>query len=360
MSALLEVTEAGLGVTVQDRGRTGYRDIGVPLSGALDPELLEAANALAGNAADAAALEVCLGGPGLKAVSGTLRLALAGELHARLLTPQGQLRRIEPWQTVTLRPGDSLRVGGSGLGYVAVSGGFQTPPQLGSRATYRRAALGGVQGRALAVGDRLPCGALQGDPWLEYRAPAPWSADAGPIRVLLGPQDDHFTREALADFLGQPYRVTRDMDRMGMRLEGPPLRHNARGADIVSDGVTPGCIQVPANGQPIVLLADCQTSGGYPKIATVIHADLSRLAHLRAGDAIRFAAVDHVQACAALRERTARMAQWVEQLQPFRPPGIIDEAALYSLNLVSGILRGDEPLREAPATAHHQEQPEHA
>lgn len=357
MSPLLEVIEAGLGVTVQDRGRTGYRDIGVPVSGALDTDLLAAANALVGNAADAAALEVCLGGPGLKAVSGVVRLALAGELRAQLLTAQGQTRRIAPWQSVTLRPGDSLRIGGSGLGYVAVSaGGLQTPPQLGSRATYLRAALGGVQGRALAVGDRLPCGALQGDPWLDYRATVPWTVGAGPIRVLLGPQDDHFTEEALADFLGQAYRVTRDMDRMGMRLEGPPLRHNAKGADIVSDGVTPGCIQVPASGQPIVLLADCQTSGGYPKIATVIGADLPRLAHLRAGDEVRFAAVDHAQARAALRARAARLAHWAARLEPFRPPGVIDEAALYQLNLVSGMLRGDETLRGV----HHQEQPEHA
>lgn len=346
MSGLLEVVDGGLAVTVQDCGRKGYRDIGVPLSGALDPFCLAAANALLGNAPDAAALEVVLSGPSLKAVSGTVRVALGGAVEGKLVGSKGSVLKVPAWHTATLFPGDSIQIGGvaRGVAYVAVSGGVEVPLQLGSRSTYQRAALGGVQGRALATGDRLPCARLDGDPWLEYRNPEPPLHADGPIRVILGPQDEHFTAEALANFLGQPYRVSRDMDRMGMRLEGPALAHSALGAEIVSDGVTPGAIQVPANGLPIVLLADCQTSGGYPKIATVIRADLGRLGHLRPDDEIRFQSVTHAEAVRALQARSEALARWVGAVQSFRPPGVIDEAALYGGNLISGALRGDEPF----------------
>lgn len=346
MSGLIEVVDGGLAVTVQDFGRRGYRSLGVPLSGALDPFLLAAANALLGNAPDAAALEVVLGGPTLKAVSGPLRVALGGALEAKVIGARGNVLTVPAWHTATLFAGDTIQIGGvaGGVAYVAVSGGVRVPEQLGSRSTYLRAGLGGVDGRALQRGDRLPCARPGGDPWLESRQPEAPGRAGGPIRVILGPQDDHFTAAALADFLARPYRVSRDFDRMGMRLEGPPLAHSERGAEIASDGVTPGAIQVPANGLPIVLLADCQTSGGYPKIATVIRADLGRLAHLRPGDEIRFARVDHAAAAAALRSDTAALARWIAGIQSFRPPGVVDEDALYGGNLVSGVLRGDEPF----------------
>ncbi len=349
MSATVEVVEAGLAVTIQDRGRTGYRNIGVPVSGALDPGLMAAANALLGNAADAAVLEVCLGGPALKALSGTVRIALAGELSAQVVNSRGRLLTVLPWQTATLFPGDVIRIGGvaHGVGYVGISGGFQVAPQLGSRSTYLRAAIGGVDGHALTVGDRLHCELVSGDPWLESCGALPWAQEDGPIRVMLGPQDDYFTEASLQAFLGTPYRATREMDRMGIRLDGEKLIHNERGAEIVSDGVAPGSIQVPANGQPIVLMADCQTSGGYPKIATVIRADLCRLAHVRPGDEIRFAAVDHAQALAALRQQAQNLGRWVAAIASFRPPGVVDEAALYGGNLISGAVRGDEPAAVA-------------
>ena len=344
MSAIVEVVDAGLAVTIQDRGRTGYRNIGVPVSGAIDPGLMAAANALLGNTAGSAVLEVCLGGPSLKAVSGTVRIALTGDLSAQVLNVRGSLLKVMPWQTATLFPGDVIRIGGlaHGVGYVGISGGFQVALQLGSRSTYLRAGIGGVNGRALGVGDRLKCAPVSGDPWLEYCGTLPWKVAPGPIRVLPGPQDDYFTAEALATFLATPYQVTRDMDRMGIRLDGAKLCHNEKGAEIVSDGVVPGSIQVPANGQPIVLMADCQTSGGYPKIGTVIRADLPRLAHLRPGDEIRFTAVDHVQAAAALRDQAQQLARWRQGIGSFRPPGVIDEAALYGGNLISGAVRGDE------------------
>ncbi|MGH8820227.1 MAG: biotin-dependent carboxyltransferase family protein, partial [Rhodoferax sp.] len=296
MSAQLEVIDAGLVVALQDRGRFGYRQLGVPVSGALDPMLLAAANALVGNAADAAALEILLTGPTLKVRAGRVRVSLAGEIGARVQSAQGKPLRIEPWSTVTLGPGETIQIGavaapksgGPGIAYVGISGGVEVPAVLASRSTYARATRGGVHGRAIAAGDLLPCSDIVGDAWLEFRATAPWIHTDGPIRVLPGPQADHFTDDALQVFFSQPFTVTRDSDRMGMRLQGPALTHTALGADIASDGVTPGAIQVPANGQPIILMADCQTVGGYPKIATVIRADLARLAHARPGMLLRF------------------------------------------------------------------------
>jgi biotin-dependent carboxylase-like uncharacterized protein len=347
------VLEPGLGVTVQDRGRVGYRSIGVPVSGALDPLLLAAANALAGNAADAAALEVALAGPALRVLAGTVRLALAGELGGRAIRAGGQAMAVAPWSSATLTPGDSLQLEAvaRGIGYLAVSGGVAVAEVLGSRATYRRASLGGVAGRPLAAGDRLPCGEVSGEPWEERRSPVPLVHGEGPIRVIPGPQAEHFTAAALEAFLSRPFTVSRDMDRMGLRLEGPPLAHSALGAEIASDGVVPGAVQVPASGQPIVLLADCQTTGGYPKIATVIRADLPRLAHLRPGAVLGFAAVTPAEAAVARRARAETLARWVAGLESFRPPGAIDQAALYGGNLVSGAVRGDEPAPSDPWSA---------
>jgi len=227
----------------------------------------------------------------------------------------------------------------------------QTTPQLGSRSLYARAGLGGSGGRAIQAGDRLPVSDLQGDSVSQRRASQPWRTvppdawleDGGGavlcIRVLPGPQDDHFTPDTLGRLAGQRYTVSRASDRMGLRLEGPELLHSALGGEIVSDGVTPGAIQVPPDGTPIVLLADGQTSGGYPKIATVISADLPRLAHARPGTRLCLLPVDAATAAAARRDEQARFAAWAATIQTWRPPGWIDEAALYGSNLVSGMVQ---------------------
>lgn len=345
MSGLLEVVHGGLAVSIQDRGRPGHRAIGIPLSGALDPRLMAAANALADNPPDAAVLEIPLTGPGLKAVRGPVRIGLAGAMDARRIDSQGRSLAVAPWSSVTLFAGDTLLVGTvrTGIAYLAVSGGFQTTPTLGSRATYRRARLGGVQGELLATGQQLPCGLHGGNPWQEWRSPTPLDWDTGPIRLIPGPQQTHFTPNALAALVAEPFRVSTAADRMGMRLEGPPLAHNGLGADILSDGVTPGCIQVPANGQPIILLADCQTTGGYAKIGTVISADLPRLGHARPGDMLRFVWVGMAEALAARQKSCRQLDIWLRSLTPFTPPGVIDEAALYSANLAGCAIRGDDP-----------------
>ena len=345
MSASLEIVSAGLGVSVQDAGRPGHRSIGVPLSGALDPLLLAAANHLAGSPAGAAGLEVLLAGPTLRAAGGPVCVALAGELAGRIVGAAGDVRRLAAWSAAVLQPGDSLQLGRpQGVAYLAVAGGFLTPPMLGSRATYARAGLGGVGGRALAAGVRLPCAPFAGDPQHALQA-APLLHPDGAIRVIPGPQADHFTPAALASFYSEPWTLTPARDRMGLRLAGPRLVHVPGGADIVSDGVTPGAIQVPADGQPIVLLADCQTVGGYPKIACVIRADLPRLAHLPhlpPGATLRFEAVDATRAADARAAQARLLAGWRTTLRPAARHGDIPTETLLAANLAGAALRGDE------------------
>jgi allophanate hydrolase len=341
MSGQLEVLQPGIGTTVQDSGRAGHRHHGLPLSGWLDAPLAQTANALLGNPLNAAVLELRGVGTVLRIKRGPLRVALAGRIGAQRVREDGVRVPLAAWQTATLQEGETLRLGSadSGCAYLAVSGGIELPPAFGSRASYWRAGLSGVLGRAFQPGDVLPCGeAGSGDP-REWRCRSPWEAEPGPVRVLPGPQDDHFRPEALANFFAQPWEATPAQDRMGLRLQGEALAHtSAEAADIVSDGVTPGVIQVPANGQPIVLLADGQTVGGYPKIATVITADLPRLAHLRPGTRVHFAAVTAEQAHEALNAQRRRWQQWRAGREAFLPPGHVDEAALYGRNLISGML----------------------
>jgi 5-oxoprolinase (ATP-hydrolysing) subunit C len=338
MTQGLLVRAAGLANTVQDAGRQGFAAIGVPVGGAADPWLMACANQLVGNAHDAAVVEMPAAGPSLCVEGEPVRLALAGSVNAQLVRADGQVHTVDSWMSVTLREGDTLQVGAvkAGVAYLAVSGGCLVPQQLGSRSTYARAGLGGVAGRALQTGDHIACGAVVGDATSAWRAP-PWVHVAGPIRVMLGPQEDAFTAASMQTFLSEPFSVSRDSDRMGMRLEGPALTH-VHGADLCSEGVVPGAIQVPGNGAPIILLAEAQTVGGYTKIATAIRADLPRLAHLRPGDALRFVAVTRALALDARAAQAAAWRTWVAKVQAFSPEGDVDLTRLSDANLVSGII----------------------
>lgn len=345
MSGLVEFIDAGAGVSIQDLGRTGHRDIGVPLAGAADPLLLACANALLAQAEDLAALELALLGPTLRAVAAPVHVALVGEFAPRLTRDDGSTVPIDSWRSVKLRPGEQLAVGPcrSGIGYLALAGGVAVPPVLGSRSTYTRAGLGGIDGRAPCAGDRLSCGAGRG---AQRQAARPFVHVTGPLRVLPGPQDGHFDEEAWALFVDSDYLVTREADRMGMRLQGPTLTHRAGcGADIVSESVVPGAVQVPGAGQPIVLGVDAQTIGGYAKIATVIRADLPRLAHARPGSVLRFRAVTRGEALTARLQLTASLRDWVLRIRPLRTAGAADETALQAGNLISGMIdaRPDAP-----------------
>ena len=350
MNSVLEVVQPGIGTTVQDRGRPGHRHQGLPLCGWLDAPLAEAANALIGNPVGAACFELRGAGTVLQVLQGPVRVALAGCVAATLSRSDGARSTLPAWHSATLSEGDRLQTGTAddGCAYLAVGGGLDLPPAFGSRSSYTRAGLAGVLGRGLLPGDRLPCGPCDVNDLHEWHCRLPWETGTGPVRVMPGPQDDHFTTEALATFFAQDWEATPAQDRMGLRLQGPALAHtHAAAAEIVSDGVTPGTIQVPANGQPIMLLADGQTVGGYPKIATVITADLPRLAHLPPGTRVRFQAVSAADARAALHVQRDQWHRWLAGREAFLPAGTVDATALLGANLISGML-GHHPDEDTP------------
>lgn len=313
-----QVLQPGFLTTVQDRGRFGYQRYGIPASGAMDEVSLRMANILVDNPEGAAALEMTAQGPEL--------LALADLAVAVVGAPMELFREGEPvpvGEVFSIRRGQVLKVRGAKRGlraYLAVHGGFDVPVVLGSRSTCLPGRFGGFQGRALQEGDVLTVGPLRRSVHelvgrrLPLRYHPRWDQPA-PFRVILGPQDDRFTREGVETFLSSEYKVTTEADRMGYRLEGPPIAHRW-GPDVISDPIPPGAIQVPGDGQPIVLLADRQTTGGYAKIAVVIRPDLPKLAQARPGDPVRFLKVSLAEAHEILRayeEGFLHLRQEVEQ-----------------------------------------------
>lgn len=343
MKPALRVAAPGLMTTLQDLGRRGYQRLGIPVSGALDAVSLVAANAIVGNAPGTGGLEIAYQGPTLVVEADSVRLAFAGGAAAIDVLPvEGAPagRRLAPLQSVRLRRDEVLRVGalaGSALGYLAVEGGFAAAPVLGSQSTYARAALGGFEGRALRAGDLLPLQRGQAEEREECMLPALDLSPPERIRVVFGPQDDCFSERGRRTLLKSAFTVSAASDRMGMRLDGPALEHS-KGFNIVSDGIAPGSIQVPGNGLPIVLLADRQTTGGYPKIATVIAADLPALGRLAPGAKVVFETVSIEAAEAEHRRHAARLAALPRQVVAVRSIPSIDAAALLGSNLVSGVV----------------------
>ncbi|MGE5359224.1 MAG: 5-oxoprolinase subunit PxpB [Bacteroidales bacterium] len=295
----IEVLNGGGFTTVQDLGRYGFQRYGVPVSGAMDTFALRIANLLVGNAEGAAALEMTITGAELLFVA-SATIAIAGaDLRPRLDDQYAPM-----WRPFVVPAGSVLTFRGCRAGaraYLAVAGGIDVPPVLNSRSTYIRSGLGGFRGRALQAGDVVAIGP-PGQPDSGRALPPsffPAYLGGHRVRVLLGPQQDGFTRRGIDTLLGSAYTIAPQSDRMGYRLEGPAVEHRGR-ADIVSDGSPAGAVQVPGDGQPLVLLADRGTTGGYAKIATVITADLPRLAQSRAGDRVFFDAVGENEARAAL------------------------------------------------------------
>ena len=341
MSAGLKVSAPGLYTTVQDLGRPGYQAIGVPVSGALDSVGLRLANALVGNPPGTPALEVLISGPTFEIAADTVRVALAGA--GASLVIGAEKTHIQAGQSVTVPRGETVEVvvgRQSACCYLGVEGGIAVPQVLGSASTYIRAALGGLDGRALRSGDIVPLAMVRASDRAELGLSAPMPATGDqPIRVVLGPQQEYFTEEAVAALLASEFRISQSADRMGMRLDGPLLQQS-RGWDIVSDAIATGAIQVPGSGQPILLLADHQTTGGYPKIATVISADLPVVGRRRPGDTLRFVAVTVEAAEELCRAEERRLAELAERLEPAQDRPRVDIASLYDGNLISGVVSG--------------------
>jgi biotin-dependent carboxylase-like uncharacterized protein len=301
----LRVLAGGLLATVEDLGRPAARRYGVPGGGAMDAFAIEAANRLAGNPPGAAALEIAGGGAVFEALA-PLLLALAGaDLGARLGG-----RPLAPWTAALVRPGAHIQFQGrpgdwGARAYLALAGGIATPQVLGSRGTCLAGGFGGFAGRPLRPGDVLEAGAsredvaaLAGRRWPAERRPA---YRAEPVlRVTRGPHAGRFAADSLAALVGEPFRVSPTSNRMGYRLEGP-LLHTQAAVDLPSLGVLPGAIQVPPDGGAILLMADAQTTGGYPIAGVVIGADLPLAAQLLPGDRLRFAVVEMEEAVDARR-----------------------------------------------------------
>jgi antagonist of KipI len=298
---VIEVVEAGRWTTIQDRGRPGLERFGIPSGGAADWFAAAVANRLVGNLKDAALLECTAAGP-------TLRF----DSEAVVAVTGGQSVSVANWQAVPVSRGSSLALGTIAPGlraYVAVRGGIDVPLVLGSRSLCQRGAFGGSFGRSLAKGDGLVIGRMAevkaiATPWPEshrLQAHGPWE-----VRVIAGPQQDAFSADALHRLGATACRVTPEIDRMGLRMETPGLRLQAK--EILTVPMTAGAIQVTPSGGLIVLHVDHQSTGGYPVIATVISADLPLLAQARPGDTVRFRSVDLAEAARAWR----RLTGWLE------------------------------------------------
>jgi biotin-dependent carboxylase-like uncharacterized protein len=307
------VLNPGLLTTVQDLGRIGYQQFGVSVSGVMDPRSAQLANLLVGNDLGEAVLECTMMGPQLRFDRANCIALTGGDLGATL---DGQ--PLPRYQAVRVEAGQVLRFAGPKTGcraFLAFAGGLEIPEVMGSRSTYLKAKIGGLQGRKLEKGDvipfRAPVTALKR---MDDRKLPPEFVpqQTYTLRVVMGPQDDAFLPEGIDTFLGQTYTVTPEFDRMGCRLEGPVIQHKTTG-DIISDGIAFGAIQVPSSGQPIVMLADRQTTGGYTKIANVITADFRLLAQLKAGDRVRFQRVTIQRAQHILLAQRAAL-QTLEQI----------------------------------------------
>lgn len=310
---MIEVISTGLFTTVQDEGRWGYQAFGMPVAGAMDRYAFRVANILAGNPPAAACLEMTLTGDSLKFDQETFVAVGGADMQATLNGDP-----VAAWSAFPVPAGGVLAFGYASEGcrsYLAVHGGIDVPPVLGSRSTYTRAAVGGVEGRKLRASDRLNIGAQNLPANDSCALPAEYRPTYGShitLRVLLGPQDDLFTAEGLATLFNNSYTISNDADRMGFRLQGPVISHKAK-ADIVSDALCQGAIQVPGHGMPIVMMADRATTGGYTKIGTVIGPDLTLMAQAKPGDTVSFRQCSDGGAVEALRterERYAAIAAW--------------------------------------------------
>ncbi len=315
MSALVfSVTLPGMLTTVQDEGRWGFQGKGMPVAGAMDMQSLKLGNILVGNPEGAAALEVTILGPTLRVEEGEGVVAVTGaELS---FTVNGAA--VPNWTVVHVGAGDTLAFGAPRSGcraYLCVSGGIDVPVVMGSRSTYTRAKVGGMDGRALKKDDRVQCGA-PAPLWRSCRGitcpealRAVYDADA-PLRVVPGLQENYFTKAGIGTLYSAEYTISNSADRMGYRLDGPVIEH-VDAADIISDPIALGAVQVPGHGQPIIMLADRQTTGGYTKIGTVCSVDVAALSQRMPGQKVRFTTITLQEAVKLVQNEARKRAELV-------------------------------------------------
>ena len=283
----IKINKAGLFTTIQDQGRWGYQQFGMTVAGAMDHFSMRVANMLVGNKEDEAILECTFLGPEIEFDCDEIISITGANMNPRINGEPALM-----WTSIKVNPGDILTFSGvvSGLrAYIAFSRGLDVPVIMGSKSTFIRGNLGGLNGRKLQDKDEIELGEghLRTTGSYLSKELIPIYEKESIVRVVMGPQDDYFTEEAIETFLNSTYKVTSEADRMGYRLDGPKIEHKA-GADIISDGIVFGSIQVPGHGSPIIMMGDRQTTGGYTKIATVITPDLNLLAQMGPGWSVNF------------------------------------------------------------------------
>lgn len=334
---MITLLTAGFFTTIQDEGRWGYQAFGMPVAGAMDRYAYRVANLLAGNKPGAAVIEMSMLGASFKCDANQMVAIAGADMQATL-----NGNPVSNWSSFIMPKGSELKLGCAVSGcraYLAVRGGIDIPGVLGSRSTYTRAKVGGLQGRALRQGDVLDIGQdLDGEagPRVLEAQYIPQYEPEITLRVLLGPQDDMFTAEAIATLFDSEYVITDEADRMGYRLQGPKITHIDK-ADIISDALPFGAIQIPAHGMPIIMMADRQTTGGYAKIGTVIGPDLSKLAQAKPGDRVRFEKTGDAEAVETLRAERQSYLLIMKSFQEKAPVLIETTKRLFKITVDSNI-----------------------
>lgn len=302
------ILQAGPYSTIQDRGRFGYQHLGVPTGGALDREALAIGNILLGNEPNTNGIEICFGGFSIQ-YDVASRITLVGSIGAKLTveTPAGEISEYQTCDVIEVGAGDIITVppfGDSLSVLLCIAGGLDVPVIYGGTGATPNAKIGGIEGRILQAGDVVPLGKAGGTPALSHHCQREIFAKRTTLRLMLGPQDFWFKQEAIEALLETTYKVSPQTSRMGMRLQGAALPHKGP-ADIISDAMMRGVLQVPADGQPIIAMADHGTMGGYTKIGCIIAADIDALGRIRPGDVISFTSVTAEEAALALQQHEA-------------------------------------------------------
>lgn len=303
---IIKIIDPGFLTTVQDKGRYGYQQFGVPVSGVMDDFAYRVANILVENDELQAVLEATIVGPKVEFESQEIISITGGNLSPRI-----NGNEIPMWRSLKVNKGDVLSFAGGKSGcrsYIAFSGGIDVPTIMGSKSTYIKGKIGGYKGRKLKFEDRLNI-KKSGKIFKSRIMPnkyIPKYTNKINVHIILGPQDEYFTNKGIETFLSNQYTITNECDRMGIRLNGPQIEH-VSGADIISDGIEFGAIQIPGHGKPIIMMADRQTTGGYTKVANVISTDLYKIAQAKPGDKVKFQKISIKEAQDILQDKEEKI-----------------------------------------------------